>query len=157
MYVAQTIVRLMMTKKDTVLQIQKELTEDRGELERTTAGADLASQLDKKLEVRQKEIKFLNEQIDKAEQARDDNSLQRLNSQLTIERQKQIKQMKSRDALRPKIVEETDKSIEEANKEKQTKGERWKTRLQIFAAILSPIIAITASFILPLAGVSLGS
>jgi hypothetical protein len=56
----------MKTKMDTVLQIQKRLTEFRGELERTTAGADLASQLDQNLEVCQKEIKFLDEQAEKA-------------------------------------------------------------------------------------------
>jgi hypothetical protein len=152
---AQTIVRLMMTKKDAVLRIQKELTGDLGELESTTAGADLASQLDKKLEVCQKKIKFLDEQIEKAKDLDESNRVRQLETELDMERQKQIKQMKSREALRPKIVEETDKSIKEVDKEKRSKGESWKNRLQIFAAVLTPIIAITAQFILPLVGVSL--
>jgi hypothetical protein len=62
-------------------------------------------------------------------------------------------QMKSREAFRPKIVGETDKNIKGADKEKQSEGESWKTRLQIFAAVLTPMIAITAQSFLPLIGV----
>ncbi|OAL03081.1 hypothetical protein IQ06DRAFT_218284 [Phaeosphaeriaceae sp. SRC1lsM3a] len=149
---AQTIVRLLMIKKDAVLQIQKELTEDHGELERTAAGANLAFELDKKLEVCQKEILALNKQKETAEQFHDDAALRKLEAQLEIKRQKQIKQLKSRDALRPKLVEETDRSIKEADNAKRTKGERWRNRLQIFVAVLSPMIGIAAHFLLPLAG-----
>ncbi|KAH7385572.1 P-loop containing nucleoside triphosphate hydrolase protein [Phaeosphaeria sp. MPI-PUGE-AT-0046c] len=149
---AQTIVRLLMIKKETVLQIQKELTEDRGKLECTTAGADLASELDKKLEACQKEIQSLRQQKETAEQRHDDTSVKRLQAQIETKRQKQIKQMKSRDALRPKLAEETDKSIKEADQVKRTKGERWRNRLQIFVTVLSPIVGIAAHFLIPLAG-----
>ena len=154
---AQTIVRLMLPKKGVVLRIQKELTKDDAELEKTTAGASLAAELDKKLEKRQKQITFLTEEIERAEASHDDEGKQQLEGQLRAERQKQLKQIKSRDALRPKIVEETDRSIGEADRERRARGERWKSRLQIFATILSPIIAVTVHFILPLAGVSLGA
>lgn len=149
---AQTIVRLLMIKKDMVLRIQKELTEDRGELETTSAGADLASELDKKLEVCKREIQSLNQQIEKAEESRNDAAVKRLKAQLKVERQKQIKQVKSRDALRPKLAEETNESIKEADRDKRTKGERWRNRLQIFVAVLSPIVGIAAHFLMPLAG-----
>lgn len=141
---AQTIVRLLMIKKDTVLQIQKELTEDHEELDSTTAGADLASELDKKLEVCKREIQSLKEQIETAEDCRDGKAVKRLEAQLKVERQKQIKQMKSREALRPKLAEETNESIKEADRENRSKGEKWKTRLQIFVAVLSPIVGIAA-------------
>lgn len=72
-----------------------------------------------------------------------------------MERQKQIKRMKSRDASRLKFVEETDKSSEEGDKEKRIKGKSWRNRLQIFVVVLSPVNAITARIILPLVGMSI--
>lgn len=75
---ARTIVRLMLPKQDAVLRIQRELTQDRGELEHTTAGATLAAQLDKKLEKRKRQITFLTGQIERAEASHNDDSVQQL-------------------------------------------------------------------------------
>jgi hypothetical protein len=82
--------------------------------------------------------------------------LPELRRRLVAEREKQLRQIKARDELRPKIGEETEKMIKKVDAEKKSKGERWKSRLQIFAAVLTPVIALTVQLILPLAGVSLG-
>lgn len=150
---AQAIVGRLMMKPDVVLKIQRELYKNpHAELSSTSAGADLVSQLDKKLQESHKEIQTLNAQIEEAEASQDELRLRQLRRELDRERNRQIKNIRSREALQPKIFEETGDRIEEADKENKEKGQK-KTRLQIFARVLGTITTITFSIILPLAGV----
>lgn len=153
---AQAIVGQMMANDDVLLDIQKELSVERRKLDRTAAGSKLASQLEKHLEDRRKEITVLTTSLREADAAHDKVKVKEIHVKLRAEREKQLKQIKARDELRPPIGEETDRRIEDVDKEKKSKGEKWKSRLQTFAAVLTPVIALTVHLILPLAGVSIG-
>ena len=152
--IAQAIVAQLIAKDDVVLRIQDELSDDRCKLGCTSAGAELASQLEKQLEARRQKIKSLNVSLREAVATHNGAKVQEIQAALDAQREKQLKQIKARDALRPKIGEETEQRIKEVNRDQNSKGERWKSKLQVFAAVLSPVIALTVHFILPLAGVS---
>jgi hypothetical protein len=84
--IAQTIVSSMLTK-EIVLRIQKELTGDCEMIESTTADAELASQLDRKLGARQMEIQSLSEELGGAIQTPNITVVRKLQTQLKLERQ----------------------------------------------------------------------
>ncbi|KAH6629362.1 hypothetical protein C7974DRAFT_185147 [Boeremia exigua] len=154
---AQAIVGRLMMKPDVELKIQKELLKNpSAELNSTTAGAGIASQIERKLQATQQEIQTLTVRIEEAEAARDTLKARHLRREQDKEREKQLKQMKSIDALRPKIFEETGERIEEVDSQGRARGQR-KSKLQIFVSVLGMITGLTFSLILPLAGVSIGS
>ncbi|KAF2463833.1 uncharacterized protein BDR25DRAFT_297417 [Lindgomyces ingoldianus] len=153
---AQTIAVQMMAKDDVVLQIQEELKIGHCKLESTSAGAKLAAQLEKQLEERRKIIQDLNARLAVEKRSRNPGEKRNINQRLAAQREKQLRQIRARDELRAKIGEETEKAIEEVDNNKKRKREKWKSRLQIFAAALGPVIALTVNLILPLAGVKVG-
>lgn len=61
---------------------------------------------------------------------------------LRKEKARNLRQKTSMEALRPNPAQETEKEIKKVTKEKKTKGEKWKSRLQIFAAVLQSSLAI---------------
>jgi hypothetical protein len=54
----------------------------------------------------------------------------RSKEELDVRRDRQLKQTKARAELVSKIGEETDKRIEEMNKDQKSKGKKWFSRLQ---------------------------
>ncbi|KAH8725386.1 P-loop containing nucleoside triphosphate hydrolase protein [Phaeosphaeriaceae sp. PMI808] len=143
---ARTIVGQMMTKDDVVLEIQQQLSDDSCELNHTSAGAELASDLDTKLKERRRVIQNLNIQLQEAESASDISEIGQVQSQLRVERNKQLKQIRARDVLGQKVGEETKKTVEQVKKEKRARGERWKSRLELFAEVLGRKMGVIFHF-----------
>lgn len=144
---ARTIVGHMLRKDNVVLKMQTELSSAHDMLDHTTAGAALAFQLDERLERSERQIRSLISQIKDAQACQDASKVRQLQKELKKEREKHVKQRDSRGALRPKIVQETDEKIVEVKKDQKSKGDKWKSRLRIFAMVLGPLISIGTAFI----------
>lgn len=143
---AETIVGHLLKKDDVVLQLQRELAEAT-HLEDTSAGSVLASQLDRSLKASEGQIVSLERRLREAQAAKDKTKVRQLEEDLRKEKARNLRQKTSRKALRPRIAQETDMEIKKMTKEKKSKGEKWKSRLQIFAMVLGPMLSIGTAFI----------
>ncbi|KAJ4301515.1 hypothetical protein N0V90_003608 [Kalmusia sp. IMI 367209] len=125
---AETIAGLLLSRDDVVLKIQQELSDDKCELNRTSAGSALASKLDKEIETRRKNIRDMKLRYDELRMTGDEVEVRRLERQLKAQREKQLRQLKARDELKAKIDEETEEKIQEVKSASQSRGEKWKTK-----------------------------
>jgi uncharacterized membrane protein YdbT with pleckstrin-like domain len=100
-------------------------------------------------------IQQLNEQIQQAEYADEQAKVLQLRTQLKEQRDMQLKHMVARDELRHRIADETDEEIAKADEAKKREGGKWKSKLQVFAAVIGPVVALVVQVVFPLAGVQL--
>jgi hypothetical protein len=141
---AQTIVGQLLTKKDVVLKIQRELLGQHKPLWDTSAGKMVHSDLESRIEDSRKNIKRLGEEIRAAEAADDISTARKLEKKRDEQRRKLHRQLEDRSKVRDVDVEsETGDRIWKAEKEGKKKWSKAFDRIQKFLQILSPVVSIT--------------
>ncbi|KAF2675109.1 P-loop containing nucleoside triphosphate hydrolase protein [Microthyrium microscopicum] len=149
---AEAIICRLMRKKSIVLDIQRELVDQDMALDQTNAGKLLLPRLEDRMRETAVTLRTLDADISSSHNSRDVARRSQLLQQRAEVSERRERDVRSRDRLKSKPARELAPQIEQA---KNARLEKWRNRVQIFAALLGLAITATVQLILPLAGVAI--
>lgn len=146
---AEAIICRLMRKEAVVLDIQRELVDERMSIEQTTAGKLVLPKLEEDIKKTDNQIMEFDRRIAKATDMREMKEVEELqNSRAAAFRQRQL-DLQRRERLRTRPGLEVSQKIDQ-----KKKLGKWKDRASMFASLMGLVISVTVNVILPLAGVA---
>ena len=145
---AEAVVTMLLGKQPVVLDIQRELHDQRKTLSQTAAGKDIMPTLQADLDESNEQIRQLEEQIRHAreQKAKADEAMFQREREEAAERRKRARRQRA--AMLTNVAAETESTIQTAKKRS-----KWKDGISLFAQVTGIAIGIVAN-LLPLLGIS---
>nr|POE77907.1 hypothetical protein CFP56_09550 [Quercus suber] len=144
---AEGLVITLLTKEEVVLDIQKELKDEKLPLLATSAGRLLATTAGDNLDRANARVRVLEDTLAKAQREQDAALLRAAEHERRALLAERKRYQRDQERLQAKVAEDTKKKIES-----ETKGSKWSSRVQIFAVVTNLAVSFVFN-LLPIIGV----